>query len=184
MRFDFTKFKTGAFLLAALLMLPLWSASAQGEEIALEYKVKTAFVHNFIPYIHWPEDTFKSASEPVRITVIGTSPLARAIPTLEGKMVTGREIKIHIAESINPAQPPHLLVVCESEKARYQEILQSVANQTVLTIGNSSDFSDQGGVIGFYLQEDKVRFTINLTAAHTHNLKISSKLLRLATIIE
>jgi hypothetical protein len=47
-----------------------------------------------------------------------------------------------------------------------------------------SDFIDQGGIIQFINEDQKVRFAINLEAAKTENLEIRSKLLRLAKDIK
>jgi len=183
MRFWKPHLNWGTGLLTALL-LPLWGSWAHSGEIALEFKVKTAFVHNFIPYINWPEGTFKNGNEPVRIGVLGDGPLVRAIPTLEEKNVSGRRIEVRVLDSLSDLNQLHILVVCESEKHRYREILDALPESGVLTIGNTASFVDLGGVIGFYLQEDKVRFKINLESARVQNLKISSKLLRLATLVD
>jgi len=45
-------------------------------------------------------------------------------------------------------------------------------------------FAQSGGVINFVTVEKKIRFEINLDAAERADLKISSKLLRLAQIVK
>jgi hypothetical protein len=50
----------------------------------------------------------------------------------------------------------------------------------VLTVGESPDFLRQGGIINFVLEDGKVRFEINQDAATQADLRISSRLLRLA----
>jgi hypothetical protein len=49
-----------------------------------------------------------------------------------------------------------------------------------LTIVNHSEFLRSGGIINFVVKDNKTRFEINIAAAKRTNLKISSKLLRLA----
>jgi hypothetical protein len=53
----------------------------------------------------------------------------------------------------------------------------------VLTVGESSNFLIDGGMIRFHLEEGKVRFDINLAAAESSHLEISSRLLLLATSV-
>jgi hypothetical protein len=53
----------------------------------------------------------------------------------------------------------------------------------ILTVGETSDFLSDGGMIRFHLEEDKIRFDINLAAAESARLKISSRLLLLATSV-
>jgi hypothetical protein len=50
-------------------------------------------------------------------------------------------------------------------------------------VGESDGFVQQGGMIGFVLEEDKLQFNVNLGAARAAQLKISSKLLSLANFL-
>jgi hypothetical protein len=70
-----------------------------------------------------------------------------------------------------------------SEKGRVRSILRALKGTGILTIGDFEGFAEQGGAFNFYLEEGKVRFEINDCAARRENLKISSKLLRLARIV-
>jgi hypothetical protein len=45
------------------------------------------------------------------------------------------------------------------------------------------DFARRGGIINFILEDDKVRFEINVEAAKQADINISSRLLTLAKII-
>ena len=58
--------------------------------------------------------------------------------------------------------------------------MRAVSNAPILTVGESEEFIHQGGMIGFYLQENRIRFDINLQAAKRVNLRFSSRLLLLA----
>jgi hypothetical protein len=51
-------------------------------------------------------------------------------------------------------------------------------------VGDRSSFAKEGGMIGFSLENNKIRFQINAKTAKIANLQISSKLLRLADVIE
>ena len=53
----------------------------------------------------------------------------------------------------------------------------------VLTIGEEADFIQLGGIIRFYNEENHIRFEINQTAALKSNLKLSVKLLEVATAV-
>jgi hypothetical protein len=54
----------------------------------------------------------------------------------------------------------------------------------VLLVGDSVAFVQQGGCIGFFVEENKVRFAISRDAAKQQHLTISSKLLKLAKVID
>ncbi len=55
-----------------------------------------------------------------------------------------------------------------------------VKDLSVLTVADTKGFLESGGIINFLMEDKKVRFEINVTAAKKSKLKISSKLLRLA----
>ena len=56
--------------------------------------------------------------------------------------------------------------------------------KSVLTVGEAENFLQEGGIIKFHLESNKVRFAINNAVAQTAHLVISSKLLRLASSVE
>ena len=63
---------------------------------------------------------------------------------------------------------------------RMREILGAVREFSVLTVGESDRFLENGGLINFMPGAEKGEFEINLTAAQHVGLKISSKVLRIA----
>jgi hypothetical protein len=51
---------------------------------------------------------------------------------------------------------------------------------SVLTVGQSSAFLEQGGMIGLSVENERLIFDINLENLHRSQLRISSQLMRLA----
>jgi len=80
-------------------------------------------------------------------------------------------------ESIDGCQ---VLFIAASQKGRQTEELASASRLPVLTVGELDHFAQEGGIIGFCLEEKKVRFEINMGAAENARLRISAKLLALA----
>jgi hypothetical protein len=74
----------------------------------------------------------------------------------------------------------HLLFICQSERKNTKEILDILNNNGVLTVADTQGFLDDGGIVNFIIEDNKVRFDINLTASEKAGLKIRSQLLRLA----
>ncbi len=73
-----------------------------------------------------------------------------------------------------------MVFIGATEKKLLPAILEDVKGNSVLTVGESGHFAQEGGMIGFCLEENKIRFEINLEAAQKAQLKISSRLLALA----
>jgi hypothetical protein len=58
--------------------------------------------------------------------------------------------------------------------------LEGLHGVAILTVGESDQFIENGGMINFIIQGQKIRFKINAELARNAGLKISSKLLSLA----
>jgi len=50
-------------------------------------------------------------------------------------------------------------------------------------VGEGAGFAEHGGGIQFFLEDNKLRFAINVDAVHRAHLTVSSKLLALAKIV-
>jgi hypothetical protein len=74
----------------------------------------------------------------------------------------------------------YLLFVSPSEKKNTAEIIEIVKNSGVLTVADTQGFLEAGGIVNFIIEDNKVRFNINLTGSDSAGLKIRSQLLRLA----
>jgi hypothetical protein len=61
-------------------------------------------------------------------------------------------------------------------------VVDSVKWLPILTIGDAPGFAKRGGIINFTLEENRVRFEVNVEAAKNAVLTISSRLLALAKI--
>lgn len=81
---------------------------------------------------------------------------------------------------MEPLRKCHLLFICSSEKKNINEIIDLVKDHGVLTVADTQEFFDAGGIVNFVIEDNKVRFDINLTASEKAGLKIRSQLLRLA----
>lgn len=92
----------------------------------------------------------------------------------------GKKGKGQLDKQIEAMRKCHLLFVCSSEKDGVKEIIAALKGHAVLTVGDCKGFLKSGGIINFVMEEQKVRFEINASAAKRSKLKIRSELLRLA----
>ncbi len=179
-------------LIVGGLLLWSWGAPMPHQALAVteahvvpsvEYEVKAAFVHNFAKFIEWPNEVFESKTSPFRIGILGSGLINDSLMRLNGKEVQKRPLEISMVEDINEVSRYHVIFVNPSQKKWSEAILGTLQNTGILTIGDMTGFAEQGGVINFYLDSGKVRFEINDCSARRENLKISSRLLRLARIV-
>ena len=98
---------------------------------------------------------------------------------------TEKDNNFEYKNTVEALKKCHLLFICSSEKDNLFDIIDLVKNQSVLTVGETPGMLKAGGIINFLLEENKVRFEINLIAARQSKLTVRSQLLRLAkTVIE
>ncbi len=172
--------------MAALAILWGWCAPMALESVyaaSVEYDVKAAFVHNFAKFIEWPEHAFDRADSPLRIGILGHGPIDEPLLNLNGKEVQNRPLEVsRVRNTINLRQY-HIIFVNPSEKGWTRSLFRRLKGTGILAIGDFEGFAEQGGAFNFYLEEGKVRFEINDCAARRENLRISSKLLRLARVV-
>lgn len=162
------------------LVLLMTSAPMLYAEAPLEHKVKTAFIYNFAKFVKWPESL--SSTGEFTICVSGRTPVGSLIQeTLEGKTVRDQQIVVrNLAGDTRSLKDCHMLYLNGSDSSVNSRLLASARNTPILTIGESSEFSRQGGIIQFVLMDGKIRFHINKEVAQTTGLQISAKLLEVA----
>jgi hypothetical protein len=171
-----------ARMLAAFLVFVFASFSTTAQSsVSTEYRVKANFLAMVPSFIDWPEDAFSSAQAPILVCVLGEFSfginLARAV---QGVTPHGRRVEIQLKHKDRELQGCHVLFVSRSEEKRYEKILQAVQGADVLTVGETPDFLKAGGALSFSFERERLQFEVNLLAANSAHLKISSRLLVLA----
>jgi hypothetical protein len=147
-----------------------------------EDKVQAAFIYKFIQFIEWPTDLEKTSNK-FKISIYGKSNMKELLQTFSGEKVNGRLLEIHSVENLDSIKKCHILFISPSEASRLDEILETLKDSSVLTISRMEGFAQKGGMINFYVNEERVRFEINPQSAKNAGLKISSKLLKVSKVI-
>ena len=148
-----------------------------------EYKLKAAFLFHFSQFVDWPAKSFADSQTPFVIGVLGENPFGADLEqTVHGKIVGTHPLTVRefssLAEATNHC---HILFISSSEQQRFPEIISRLEGLHILTVGEADNFGEAGGMIHFVLEGTKIRFRVNETAATRSGLKISAKLLSLAS---
>ena len=85
--------------------------------------------------------------------------------------------------TLEELRPCQILFISASERGRLKEIVETIAGDHVLTVGEMDGFAQRWGIVNFQVTGNKVRFEINRARAQRAGLRISSRLLRVATIV-
>lgn len=167
-----------ASLIAAVAQITLlfcfcFGVAHGGEDI--EYKIKAAYLYNFTKFITWPEKNTATFN----ICVVGNDPFQNLLDSLEAKTALDKPIRVFRYDNTNQANECHIIYFDKIEPS-FASAPQAFGS---LTVSSQPSFAEAGGMIGFTLNEDKIKLTINLKALKQSGLEISAKLIEVSTLV-
>lgn len=171
---------TARYLLPGMLLVLCSPFSVPAAEPPQEeYQVKAAFLYNFARFTSWPEH----GSNAFTLCVLGDDPFNNALDNLSGKTINEKTLSVVRQDHPLELAGCELVYISTSHTDMLDEVIALLREQAVLTVSDIDAFIDHGGIIGFRVIDNKIRFEINTTAAATAGLSISSRLLSLASRI-
>jgi hypothetical protein len=171
-------------LLCAALLGSVVSQPVCAQGTAEEYQVKAAFLFHFAQLVEWPAGALNASDQSIILCIFDDEPHRRELQTtIEGKPVGARVLHVRMLDQQQNIQGCNILFLSRDEGRREVAILRSVRDLPILTVGEANEFLADGGMIHFHLDGDKVRFDINASDADSSHLRISSRLLLLATSV-
>jgi len=179
----------GRFIrLLVVVGLVVGALAAMADDAApLDYQVKAAYLVNFPKYLNWPAGEFSDTNSPITVVILGDADVANEFANMVGggKTVGGHPIVLkRITKEEEISNDCQVLFVATSERSRIAAILEKVKGSSILTVGESDDFLEKGGIINLVHRDRKIRLQVNLTAAEKAHLKISSRLLVVAEVMK
>ena len=174
----------GLFMGLLILATVFAPSSSVAQNDSTEYKIKAAMLYKFINFIEWPEDAYTNPSTPVTLCVLGEDPFGDSFADVVGHTVQGRQFEVTYLvnpQSGSPLDDCQILFFPSSmNDVAVQSALEKIADNPVLTVGESARFLKMGGMINFIDDGGKVRFEINIAPTEKTGIQIRSRLLRVA----
>jgi hypothetical protein len=165
-------------LVMAILSVSVTVAAQRPE--SREAAVKAAFLYNFTKFVEWPDSAFAQPSAPFLVCAFADPAFRSELDgILRNEQVHGRPIAIAPA-TLEDARACHIAYFAQSEAERQVRMLDALKHAPVLTVGEGQRFLEQGGVVAFLLENNRVRFSVSKANADAAGLNISSRLLRVA----
>jgi hypothetical protein len=168
----------GSFgVLVALLgsVPPPALAAPAPQRQSLEYSVKANYLVRFAAFVEWPRHSFASSQSPVVLCVVGRDPFRGALDrAAQTQTAHGRPLAVRRPGTADAVAGCHILYVGQGGSGRVPGGARSVLLVTDAAV------SAERGMIHFVIDDERVRFHIDLQAASRSGLSISSRLLNLA----
>ena len=164
------------FSLAVLLC-----ALASSAQERATHEIHAAMLYNFIKYVQWPNET-----EPgdFVVGVIGEENVFNTLKSwYDGKPKGTKKYVIKKLASATEAGDCQVVYVGKSKSKEFENIKNSVAGKSVLTITDGNGLGQKGSCINFKVIDGKLKFELNQGVLSTANLKVSGQLTSMAIVI-
>lgn len=137
--------------------------------------LKAAFLLNFAKFVEWP-----AARRSFVVCIAGDADLeAAAERIIGGRSLGTRPIETRAITGAD-AGGCDLLYVSARRHTELPVLLQGVRGQPMLTVGEGAPFVRAGGIIGLFVEDQRMRFNVSAANGRAAGLQISSRLLALA----
>jgi hypothetical protein len=169
-------------LLAFVFLFAAGAGKRTGAQTAAEeYRVKAAFIFHFAQLVEWPAERATGADNSLVLCTLGEDPFQGLLEgTVAGKAVGNRILRVRHLGQPQDMQACQIVFLGRAQSKQIPTLVSALHQAPVLTVGETAGFLDAGGMIDFLLEDNKVRFEVNLDAAESADLKIGSRLLVLA----
>lgn len=162
------------FKAVAVLLCLLLGQSVAAREVH-EYQLRAVYLYNIAQFITWPDS---EQEEHFNICVIGDNPFDSYLDAVKSKSVRNRPMRIlYLPEGPQAGERCHIAYTTEERPDL------KLSNGAVVSIGESSDFLKNGGMISLVLVNKKVSILIDLAKFKPMGLNVSANLLEVARVV-
>lgn len=149
-----------------------------------EYQLKAAFLFNFTQFVVWPKETFSDEHKSIVVAILGDDPFGRDLDdAVRGENVDNRSIVVRRYRRVEQIDVCHVLFISSSESQQMDQIVARLKNRSILTVSDFDSSGRRGGMVRFVPENNHIKLRIDVAAAKAAGLVVSSKLLRVAEIV-
>lgn len=175
-----------AALRAALGCLALAAWPTEPSAGRDEYEVKAAFLLNFARLVEWPAGAPQPPASGA--LVIGVAGPAEVLAVIEQNLahasLGGRSVEVREIGGAAGVPGAHLVFVTRDAEAQARALIEAARANGAVCVGEIAGLAARGCTINFFTEAQKLRFEINQAAARRAGLRLSSRLLQLAKLVE
>ena len=140
---------------------------------------------NMAKFVQWPDAIMAANKGQIVVAVLGEDDLAAAIANvLSTRSVNGKPVFVRFARRPQDARGCQIVYIAAPELARATEVEDVLRGSPTLVLADADGFASRGGMVNFSGTPPNVRFEICLVRAQAAGLKISSRLLAIAHVVE
>jgi len=174
--------------LCVLLCCVSLQVSADNDIEFQDFHIKARYLTGFMVFVKWPQALIDS-SKTLQLCVLGENPFKSTLDILVDAFNENSKKAFHVQKLVYLSRGAdvshcHLLYVSDFEEGYVSQILKQIEDKPVLTVSSLRNFISAGGMVQFYVKNDRVRFFIALKTLRNAGLQANANLLRIADIID
>ncbi len=152
--------------LACLVVSPL---------MAQEGKFKALFLVKFSEYVEWPGGNSSM--------ILGVAGDAEVLQAAQEYAIKKEGLQVKKITSPADAKSCSIVFLSKSELGSLGNYISTIGQSSTLLVIDGKDKVRQGADIGFYLEDNKLRYLINKSTIESKKMIPSSRLISLGTVI-
>jgi len=164
--------------LLALLFSTLLSVSVLAHATTKEQAVKAGFIYNITKFTVWPNAAYEG--DVFNLCLFGDDNLGGGLEALYGKLVGSKPLVLRRNVDDTDLHRCHIAFITKDNPQNIQKTLNKLRHIPLLTVSDSPNFIDQGGMIGLVRDDRRVGFEVDIKAVKAAGLHIGAQLLKLA----
>lgn len=147
-----------------------------------ETRLKSIWLEKFSKFIEWPTT---DSLDYFTIAILGDGDINQYLQEIyKNRTIKNKPVRIKVIDKIDNLESCNILFVNAEQAKDLDKVLDKVRSKPILTIGDTQGFAKKGVIINFYLEQNKVRFELNISAAKSSGLDVDFRLLEAAKIIK
>jgi hypothetical protein len=173
---SFTRLTSLLVIVASLSRAALAQAPRPSQE-----DVQAAYLYNFAKFVRWPAANTRPTLD---ICVAGQKLYVDTLTRIvAGEHIDTRSLAVRAVQRPEDTAGCDILFIDASAKERLGTLLAATAARPTLTVSDIPGFLDRGGMVQFLVQDNRVRFSVDLGPVSRSGLSLSSELLKVAVAV-
>lgn len=168
--------KSALIVLIALIEISLSHICAQERD---ERVVRAAYTFNLVKFVDWPP-----SQGDLWIGFIGSSANGDVLrDLLDGRKSDSHTLHVVLSPRDEVLEKCNIVYFGDVAPEQIQKTLDKLGGLAALTLGETDSFPRHGGMIGLVKAGDHIQIVVNLQLTQRAGIKVSSRVLSLATIV-
>jgi hypothetical protein len=167
-------------LIVAVAIALSFSAPVHAQSANLESAVRATFLYRFGSFVEWPATAFADPSAQIDVCIYGDAPFARLVEEAASHQRVGARAMAVRSIATIIGQSCHILYLGVAPTAEEAFALEGAP---VLTVTSQTNAGVPAGMVHFVIVDGRQRFEIDEAAATRSRLRISSRLLNIASSV-